>query len=275
MLLVELVQQPEPAPLGVVGALLRRLEIDDRAAGVADLHALVRGRHVAVAPVRRAVDRPAAMIREDDEAGQVLVLAPQPVGNPAADARMAGEDAAGVHLEQRWAVRGAERMHRADERDVVDVLGDVRKELRDLHAALAVPLEPPRRRHQAAGRPHRCPHSPDALHRLALVFEQGGSWVEGIDLADAAVAEDRDHRLGLGGDHLRLGRQRSEPALPLAAASRPLLPEQIRQREAGDAAAKTREQIAPRDQEIVRAGRAAGRGDIVARPRVDRRTRSS
>ena len=155
VLLVQLVQQPQPSPLLLRRAVHRRLQIDDRLAGVAERRALIGRRHVAVAPVRRAVDRPAAVIGEDDEPGQVLVLAAEAVGDPAADARMPGEDAAGVHLEQRRAVRRAQRVHRADQRDVVGVLGHVREQLRHVHAALAVLLELPRRGHQPAGRAHR------------------------------------------------------------------------------------------------------------------------
>jgi hypothetical protein len=118
VLLVQLVQQPQPSPLLVVGPRHRRLEVDDRAAGIPDRHPVVGRRHVAVAPVRRPVDRTAAMIGEDDETGQVLVLAAEAVSDPAADARVPGEDAAGVHLEDGRAVRRAERVHRADERDV-------------------------------------------------------------------------------------------------------------------------------------------------------------
>jgi hypothetical protein len=130
------------------------------------------------------------MIREDDETREIFVFGAEPVGHPAADAGMSGQDGAGVHLEQRRTVRGAQRVHRANQRDVVDVLRDVREQLRDFHAALAVLLERPRRRQEAARRAHDRLHFAHARHRLALVLEQGRLGIEGVDLADAAVAED-------------------------------------------------------------------------------------
>src|SRR5688572_17173768 len=101
MPLVQLVQQAQPLALFLGGAFDRRLQIHDRIAGIAELRALIGSRHVAVAPVRRAVDRAAAMVGEDDEPWKVLVLAAKSVGYPTADAGMTGQDGARVHLKQR------------------------------------------------------------------------------------------------------------------------------------------------------------------------------
>ena len=60
------------------------------------------------------------------------------------------------------------------------------------------------------GVPMRSPHLADAGHRLALALQQLGLGIEGVHLADAAVAEDRDHRLCLWpGSAAALGGQRA------------------------------------------------------------------
>ena len=52
------------------------------------------------------------------------------------------------------------------------------------------------------------PHFADALSSSRPGASGVGLGIEGVDLADAAVAEDRDHRLRLGREVLRLGRER-------------------------------------------------------------------
>ena len=58
-------------------------------AGRAEDRALVGGRHVAARPVLGAADRAAGRVEHHDEAGQVLVHAPQAVVDPRAQARAA------------------------------------------------------------------------------------------------------------------------------------------------------------------------------------------
>ena len=119
--LVLLAQPIEQAALGrAVGARRAR---PGRGCGTSlgpEDRALVGGRHVAARPVLGPADRPAGLVEHDHEAGQVLVLAAQAVGDPRAEAGVAAEDPAGVHHQHRRAVDRRLGVHRVDERDVVD-----------------------------------------------------------------------------------------------------------------------------------------------------------
>ncbi len=65
----------------------RRLQIDDRVVRRAEHRALIRRRHEARAPVRRAAERSAARIVNHHERRQALVLRPQPIRHPRPHAR--------------------------------------------------------------------------------------------------------------------------------------------------------------------------------------------
>ena len=136
MLLVQLVQQIQPATLAFRRDVFRRLQVDNRIARGAKRCALIRRRHESIAPVRSAADRAAAPIREDNERGQVLILSAEAVCDPAAHARIPGLNEASIHLKQGRTMIVADRIHRADQRDVVHLLCDVRKQLGYVHAAL-------------------------------------------------------------------------------------------------------------------------------------------
>ena len=99
-----------------------RGEVENRRAGCAEHGSLIGGGHEAARPVRRAADRPAPVVGHHDEAGQVLVLAAQSIRDPRADGRMALQDRAGVHLEQRGRVVVAVAVERAHKADVVHAL---------------------------------------------------------------------------------------------------------------------------------------------------------
>ena len=53
-------------------------QVENRVADRAEQRALISGRHEAARPVRLAADRPAALVENDDVAGQVLVPVPRP-----------------------------------------------------------------------------------------------------------------------------------------------------------------------------------------------------
>ena len=116
-------------------------EVEDRVALAAERDALVDGGQEAAAPVGGAAARSPSAGAEDDEAGQVLRLAAQAVGRPGAQARPAELLRAGVHEDLRRRVVERVGDHRLDDRDVVDDLGEVRQQLGELGAALAVPGE--------------------------------------------------------------------------------------------------------------------------------------
>ena len=97
-------------------------EIQDRVADRSELHALVRGRQEAAAPepvVQRLVVGVAGALRDhDDEGRQVVVLAPQAVGHPGADAGPTGQ--LGPGLEERHGRVVIDRLgvHRLDEAEL-------------------------------------------------------------------------------------------------------------------------------------------------------------
>ena len=163
MLLVHLLQQVELTPLdaarhvAVVDVLNELFRIGVR---VIDVRALVDAGQKAVAPQLRADDRLTGT--EDDVTGQVLVLGAEAVGQPRAEARPRRLRLAGVHHQERRLVVGRVGVHRADDANVVDDLADVREQLADLDAAVALFAEGERRRQQAAA--------------LGAVGRQGGAF---------------------------------------------------------------------------------------------------
>ena len=116
----------------------------DRRAVVAELRALVGRGQKSGAPVLRAADD-FAVVGQDHERGQVLVRGAQPVGDPRAQRRPAGEDRTRVHLADRADVVQPVRPAGADDGDVVDMLRDVRIPVGDPDAALPVLLPLPLR----------------------------------------------------------------------------------------------------------------------------------
>ena len=112
-----------------------------------------------------------------------------------------GQHEAGVHHVARRAVDVRLRRHRHQERHAIDLRRQVREDRRDPAAALPVLLERERRLHQVAGR------AGDALgllagagvERLAVPLLQFRLVVERVRLADAAVHEQLNDALDLGG----------------------------------------------------------------------------
>src|SRR5262249_42873638 len=82
---------------------------------------------------------------EHDEARQVLALAAETVGHPRANTGPALLARAAVQEIVAVGVLREARCYRTDDRQLIDVLGNVRKEIADGNATLAVLLERPRR----------------------------------------------------------------------------------------------------------------------------------
>src|SRR2546423_1053788 len=127
MFFVQLAEQLEPFLLLLRRAALRRMQIKNRIAAITKKRAFIGPWHVAIRPVRRAIDRATTVIGEDDEARQIFVFAAQTVSDPTPDARMTGEDAARIHLKERRAVSRSLGIHRANQSQIVGVFGDMRK----------------------------------------------------------------------------------------------------------------------------------------------------
>ena len=92
--MVELVQAPQVIELGAllaIGHAGGSLEVVDRSTGGVQVRALEHAGQERRAPVRRVAlgQPPAAGVAHHDETGKLLVLAPQAVCDPRADARIA------------------------------------------------------------------------------------------------------------------------------------------------------------------------------------------
>jgi hypothetical protein len=102
--------------------------------------------------------------------------------------------------EQRGGTVGdAFGVHAVQEAEVVDVVIDVREEIRGPVAGLAVLLEVPQRLHHALGRAFAgLRHNAGVfdVDDLAVVFEQTRLVVIGIHMADAALHEEENDALG-------------------------------------------------------------------------------
>ena len=110
-----------------------------------------------------------------------------------------------MHQEQRRLVVEVTAVHRSDQRHIVDVLGEVRHDLRDIHAALAVFLKLERRRQQALRLVGRCNVRRHLAHgHLTGVLLERRLGVKQVYLTRPAVHEEVNDRLGLGLEMRRL-----------------------------------------------------------------------
>ena len=200
-------QAVEHRALQRIGAALRVREIEDRRAFAAQHGALVDRGHVAARPVLGARDRAARAVEHHHESRQVLVDRAEAVVRPRSERRTA-EQLARVHHQHRRAVDRAVGVHALDERHVVDALRRVREEIAHPRAALAVLAELPLRADHAALVLVAAAALGLDLDRLAVVLEEIGLVVVGIDVARTAVAEDEDHALRLAWQHRGLCRKR-------------------------------------------------------------------
>ena len=161
--------------------------------------ALVHRRQPARLPVLDMVDRQALGIVQHHVGRQVLVLRAQAVRDPRTDGRPVRELAAALHDEDRRFVIEVRGEHRADEGDVVDLLRQVRQDLGNLHARLAVLGELVRRRHESASLVDELDIVGQiASRRLPFVLRESGFGVKQIHLAWPAVHEELDDGLRLG-----------------------------------------------------------------------------
>ena len=180
--------------------------------------------------------------------GQIAALAAEAVGEPRADARAAEHLAARVHEDLAGRVVELRRVHRADDGDVVGDGRQVRQQLRELGARLAVLLERERRAEQA--RRALDEREPLSLRNelrgnlLAVVLLQRRLVVEQIELRRRARHEQIDDVLRLRRE-VRRARAPSGLRPPAAANSRSS--SSARQRHAADAEAGLLEEMAARD----------------------------
>ena len=144
-------------------------------------------------------------------------------------------------------------VHRADDADVVDVLGGVREDLADFEPALAVLLRTCKGDGKAAP-VRRSVRRFAGRQRLAGILGQRGLGVERIDLARPAIGEDVDDLFGLGRE-LRLLRARAGYPRRLGVGGEEAgLAHQLRQSPSKPMPTPQRESISRRDSIVARFG---------------------
>ena len=123
---------------------LRQIEIQHRLVARPQHRRLIHRRQEAVLVHRHAgFLRARANPASRRTPGSDSASEPEPVHDPAAHRREAGNHAAGHHLILRGRVHHHVAVHRADDAKIVDDLGLVREQVGDLDPRLAVLLERP------------------------------------------------------------------------------------------------------------------------------------
>ena len=145
---------------------------------------------------------------DDDKRRQVAVERPQAVADPRADARPGEGERPGVHAERGVVMVGVGGVHRADHRDIVDMLGHMGEERAHLGAAGAVrgklPLRPLEVDPLVTG--SILDLGMIGLDLLAVIARERWLGIEGVDVRHATGHEQKDHLL-------RLRERRREPRL--------------------------------------------------------------
>src|SRR5579871_2570808 len=199
MILIQIAQGIERLSSDLRVHSVRVRDEQHRVAFRTKLHALVSRGQKAASPARFAAIRVAVSGEQDDEAGQVLILAAEPVGKPGAHARATDQLMAAVHKYLRRGVVELVGMHRADDADIVHDLRQIRQLTGDLGSRLPVALESVRGAQQF-GRAFdkREPLSLNELlgDLLAVVLVQFRLVVQQIELRRRARHEEEDDVFG-------------------------------------------------------------------------------
>ena len=162
---------------------------------------LVDGRQEARSDHRLAVAH--VVVGHHHVGRQVVGFAPQAVEHPGAHAGLSHQqgprvdDGDGGTVDEGLVVAGA------DDREVVGEFRELRKQVGDFQPGLAVLPEYTSRPHQPGfirldlGQADALPQV-TGRKKLAVIFLQLGLWIEGFELAGAALQEDEDDAPGLG-----------------------------------------------------------------------------
>ena len=192
----------------VAGADRRRTrQVADRPPGV-ERRPLVHGRQEAIGPVGRPLLRVAPRVGDRHVGRQVLVLGPQRVADPGADAGEPLEREARAHEHLAGPVSVRLRGQRVDEAHVIGAFGQVRQQVRKRLAALAPRPELPGAACEVAVLALERDQLLDPGHRLPVPLDQLGLVIPGVEVADRAGAEDVQHPLRPAGEVRRPGRHR-------------------------------------------------------------------
>ncbi len=208
-----------------------------------DVRALIDAGQEAGLPVLRFLDRVARA--HGDEGGQILIVGPQAIRQPGAEAGANQPRFAAVHQQQRRLVIRHVGMHRTDDAQVVDRLGQVREDFADFDPATARLVEFVGRGKRGAGGPFGRQMHGD---RLAGVFRERRLGVERVNMGCAAIEEQMNHPFRFGRQRRVLGQERID-RLGAAGHGReqPGLAEQIGQGQGAKAGAAAAQPIAARN----------------------------
>ncbi len=197
---VELVERLDDAVLFLASHAAGVFEVEDGVAFGAEDGALVVGGHVAGGPVFGTGDGAAGFVEHDDVAGEVFVDVAEAVVDPAAEGGFSADEGTRVHLEHGGAVDGRLGGEGVNEGDVIDAFADVGEEVGDPLAALAVLFEVPLGFYDAAFVFFATSTEGFDGDGFAVEAFHVGFVVEGVDVGGAAIHEEEDDGLGLGGE---------------------------------------------------------------------------
>ena len=200
--LPEIVEKPSPRRPVIT---LRIAQIQHRILPAPELHPLMtrRNKPGTPHPVRQRLRVPAALRNHHHKRGQILILAPQPVGDPRADRRPARQLKPGLKEGHGRVMVDLLGRQRLQDRPSVGVLGHVRQQFAEPRPGLPVlgKLKQAGRggKRRLVGRhPGQPLPPPDGIRQiLAPHFGQIRLVVEQIELRRPSVLEQRNHALGL------------------------------------------------------------------------------
>ena len=167
-------------------------QVADRLLAAQHDRLMLRGQE-SVAPVRLAVGRFPANVRNGDVGWQILVGRAQRVADPRTRGGKTFLDVPRVHKDATRPVGVGLGSHRVDEGNVVNVPGHVRQQAGDLLAAFSASDKRPGTLHQVAVLALERNQILLARQRLATPTFQFGFVFPQIDLRSAAGAEDLQH----------------------------------------------------------------------------------
>ena len=220
----------------------RQVEVQDRLVARLEHRRLVHGRQEAVRIHRLTAFEGAVGVRHDDVGRQRFALGSQPVYDPRAHAREAGNDASAKKLVLGGGVHHHVAMAGADHRHLVDPFRHVRKQVGDFDPALTVFFERALRAEQLGGLFNELVFRLAEFRRarLAVEFVEQRLGVERFDVARPARHEQENDRLGFGVQMRRLGSQRVD-----GVGAKLLTGQHRRHRQRAESAECVRDEFAP------------------------------
>ena len=196
------IERVDEVPLGggdAGGLLIIRFDVQHRRAFTLNLRALIQRREIAAHPVFDVIDRqPVLRIGQHHVSGQILVFTAEPVGDPRAERRVAGENLAALPLVTGRLMVFVHVVHGADDRNLIDHLSRVRQQFAHPRAALAMPGKLPMTAHHLAL--HAAPGRGDLGEFLRcflpVILVQRRLGIKQVHLRRPALHAKLDDRLG-------------------------------------------------------------------------------